>query len=273
MSIAFKRGSASASAHQLTPRRSGSGRIPRSSGKPIKTLFAWGAVQRTALILPGARPAPVAQARAGDSSPIVVGSVNALSGPATFPEASAAAKVVFDQVNAEGGIKGRKIDYKILDDKADPATASAAAREVVESGNAVALVGSASLLDCEVNGSYYVQQKIMSVQGTGVDKVCFSNPNISPVNVRPFGDTQMTLTYGSEVLGLKKICGLLEVVGSSGRPERPTRPPSLPGPQRPVRSLRTSTTPSILGARHRRPRACCVGRTRRVPRLGEDLAR
>ena len=35
------------------------------------------------------------------------------------------------------------------------ATAAASAREVVESNESVALVGSASLLDCEINGEYY----------------------------------------------------------------------------------------------------------------------
>lgn len=149
------------------------------------------------------------------TDPIKVGSVNALSGAVVFPEASAAAKAVFDAYNAAGGLEGRTIDYTILDDKADPATAAAAARELVDTDNAVALVGSASLLDCEINGDYYVQQDIRSIQGTGVDQVCFSNANISPVNVGPFGDTTMSLTYGSEVLGLKKICGLLEVIGGT----------------------------------------------------------
>ncbi len=107
------------------------------------------------------------------------------------------------------------IEYTIVDDKADPATAAASAREVVESKEAVALVGSASLLDCEINGEYYVQQDILSIQGTGVDQVCFDNANISPVNVGPFGDTTMTLLYGSEVLGLENICGLLEIVGGT----------------------------------------------------------
>jgi len=152
----------------------------------------------------------------GDTSPIVVGSVNALSGPATFPEASQAAKAVFDQVNKDGGIDGRKIQYQILDDKADPATAAAAAREIVESDNAVALVGSASLIDCQVNGQYYQQAGILSIQGTGVDQDCFQNPNISAVNVGPYGDTTMTLTYGSQVLGLKKICALVEITGNTG---------------------------------------------------------
>jgi branched-chain amino acid transport system substrate-binding protein len=151
----------------------------------------------------------------GSADPIQVGSVNALSGPAIFPEASEAAAAVFDRFNAEGGLDGRTIEYTILDDKADPATAAASAREVVEGNESVALVGSASLLDCEINGEYYVQQDILSVQGVGVDQVCFDNANISPTNTGPFGDTTLTLLYGSEVLGLEKICGLLEVVGGT----------------------------------------------------------
>ncbi|NYE94730.1 branched-chain amino acid transport system substrate-binding protein [Psychromicrobium silvestre] len=147
---------------------------------------------------------------------IVVGSVNALSGGATFPEASQAAQAVFDQVNAAGGIKGRKINYTITDDKGDPATAAQSARDVVESKNAVALVGSASLLDCDVNAKYYQQNGILSIQGTGVDQACFSSPAVSPVNVGPFLDTEMTLTYGSETLGLDKICGFLEIAGATG---------------------------------------------------------
>lgn len=151
----------------------------------------------------------------GDAAPIQVGSVNALSGSATWPEASAAAKAVFDRFNEEGGLDGRKIEYTILDDKGDAATAATAARELVESNEVVALVGSASLLDCEVNGEYWVQQDVLSIQGTGTDPVCFDNPNIAPVNVGPFGDTTLTLLYGSEVLGLEKICALLEIAGST----------------------------------------------------------
>ena len=52
----------------------------------------------------------------GEGSPIVVGSVNTISGPATFPEASQAAAAVFDAFNEEVGLDGRTIDYKMLDD-------------------------------------------------------------------------------------------------------------------------------------------------------------
>lgn len=90
----------------------------------------------------------------GDGAPIVVGSINTISGPATFPEASQAAAAVFDAFNDAGGLDGRKIDYKTLDDKGDPATATASARELVGSDGAVALVGSASLIECEINAKY-----------------------------------------------------------------------------------------------------------------------
>ncbi|MCO1338884.1 branched-chain amino acid ABC transporter substrate-binding protein [Kocuria polaris] len=154
----------------------------------------------------------------GQRAPIVVGSVNTLSGPATFPEASEAAAAVFDAYNDAGGFDGREIKYVALDDKGDPATATASAREVVGSEEAVALVGSASLLECEINAKYYEQEGILSIPGIGVDTGCFASENISPANVGPFNDLTLTLQYGSEVLGLDDICVLLQIAGST----RPT---------------------------------------------------
>ncbi|NBH03026.1 ABC transporter substrate-binding protein [Amycolatopsis sp. SID8362] len=152
---------------------------------------------------------------AGASGPIVVGSVNALSGAATFPESSQAAKAVFDAANAAGGVNGRQIEYKAIDDKGDPSAAAAAAREVVGGDSAVALVGSSSLIECEINEKYYEQQKILSMPGIGVDPACFSSPNIAPVNVGPFHDMTLTLLYGSEVLKLDDVCALLEIAGNT----------------------------------------------------------
>jgi branched-chain amino acid transport system substrate-binding protein len=154
----------------------------------------------------------------GTGDPIVVGSINTISGPATFPEASQAAAAVFDEFNAAGGLDGRMIEYKMLDDKGDPATATASAREIVGSDNAVALVGSASLIECEINAKYYEQEGILSLPGIGVDTGCFNSDAISPANPGPFNDMTLTLQYGSEVLGLEDICVLLEIAGST----RPT---------------------------------------------------
>lgn len=154
----------------------------------------------------------------GEGAPIKIGSVNTISGPATFPEASQAAAAVFDAVNAEGGVNGHLIEYKALDDKGDPATATASARELVGSDEVVALVGGASLIECEINQKYYGQESVLSIPGIGVDTGCFNTPNIAPANVGPFNDMTLTLLYGSETLGLDNICVLLEIAGST----RPT---------------------------------------------------
>jgi branched-chain amino acid transport system substrate-binding protein len=151
----------------------------------------------------------------GPNAPIPVGSVSTLSGAATFPEASQAAKAVFDRANAEGGVHGHRIDYQVIDDKGDPASASSAARQVVSSDGAVALVGGASLIDCQINERYYQQQKVQSIPGIGVDARCFDSPNIAPANVGPFHDLTLSLLYGSQVLHLDHICALLEVAGNT----------------------------------------------------------
>ncbi|MBL3700985.1 ABC transporter substrate-binding protein [Leucobacter luti] len=152
----------------------------------------------------------------GDSAPIKLGSVNTISGAATFPEASQAAAAVFDKVNADGGINGRQIEYKAMDDKADPATATASARELVGSDEVIGLVGGASLLDCEINAKYYEQEGVRSIQGIGVDPGCFNSPNVAPVNIGPFNDTTLTMLYGSEELGLESLCVFTSVIGSTG---------------------------------------------------------
>ena len=151
----------------------------------------------------------------GEGAPVKIGSVNTLSGPATFPEASAAAKAVFDRAKDAGGWHGHRTAYKTVDDKADPASATAAARELVGSDEVVALVGGASLIECEINQDYYSQEGVYSMPGIGVDTGCFNTENIAPVNIGPFNDMTLTLLNGSENLGLEDICVMLEIAGST----------------------------------------------------------
>lgn len=140
------------------------------------------------------------------AAPIKVGAISSLTGPLPFPEASAAAKAVFDQVNATGGINGRKIKYIVADDKADPALAAQAARRLVDQDGVVGMAGSASLLECAVNAAFYKQKGVYAIQGTGVDPVCFNSPNISPVNTGPYLGTTAMLYFASEVLKDTKVC-------------------------------------------------------------------
>ncbi|GIH70941.1 ABC transporter substrate-binding protein [Sphaerimonospora thailandensis] len=160
-------------------------------------------------------PAASASGSSGDSGTIKIGSVNALSGPVTFPDSSSAAKAVFDRVNAQGGINGREIEYIVTDDKGDPAAAAQAARDLVTNQGVVALAGSASLVDCAVNAPFYTQSGIVSVQGTGVDPTCFSSAAISPVNAGPYLNTAINLYYASEVLKRDKVCSFLAILGNT----------------------------------------------------------
>ncbi|WP_053689327.1 ABC transporter substrate-binding protein [Streptomyces sp. WM6372] len=139
-------------------------------------------------------------------TPIEIGNVSSLTGPGTFPEVSRAAKAVFDRLNTCGGVGGRPVHFTVEDDQGDPATAAQAARRLVEQRNVVLNVGSASLLECAVNSAYYAQQKIGSIQGIGVDPVCYGSPNISPVNTGPFTGVTVSLYYASEVLKKQKVC-------------------------------------------------------------------
>ena len=143
-----------------------------------------------------------------DGEPIRVGNVSSLTGAGLFPEASVAAKAVFDRVNASGGIGGRPIELIIEDDGGTPEGAATAGRKLVEQDNVVAMVGSASILECAVNSGFYAEQGVYSVQGTGVDPLCFLSSNISPVNTGPFTGITVSLYYASETLALDRVCNI-----------------------------------------------------------------
>ncbi|MCY4631119.1 MAG: ABC transporter substrate-binding protein [bacterium] len=154
---------------------------------------------------PPAEPAAPAEAT---GEPIRVGNISSLTGGALFPEASEAAKAVFDRVNAAGGIGGRPIELIIEDDGGTPEGAATAARKLVEQDDVVAMVGSASTLECVVNTGLYAEAGVYSIQGTGVDPLCFLSPNISPVNTGPYAGITVSLFYASETLGFENVCNV-----------------------------------------------------------------
>lgn len=137
--------------------------------------------------------------------PIKVGAISSL---ALFPEATAATKAYFDAVNATGGVRGRKLQLIVEDDKADPQLAARAAEKLVETDDVVGNVGSASVLECSVNSAYYVQKNLISVSGVGVDSLCFNSPNISPVNAGPHLNFTLALKFLRDVRKRDRICSL-----------------------------------------------------------------
>jgi branched-chain amino acid transport system substrate-binding protein len=145
-------------------------------------------------------------AQAESTDPIKIGAVTTLTGPMNWPESSAAARAVFDRVNAQGGINGRKIEYIVEDDKFDPTVAGPAAHRLVDEEKVVANVAGSSVIECAVNAQFYNSRNFLSIQGTGIDQACFTSPSISPVNTGPAMGTAVSLYYASEQLKKDKIC-------------------------------------------------------------------
>lgn len=148
---------------------------------------------------------------AGDdaAAPIKIGAVSSITGPAPFPEVPRAAQAVFDRVNAAGGINGRQIEFISEDDGADPAQASQAARRLVDEHQVVAMVGSASLVECSANAAFYAQRDLVSLTGTGVEPTCFESKNIAPVNNGTLQGYASLLHFASNGLGHDRVCPVI----------------------------------------------------------------
>src|SRR3954454_4136102 len=67
------------------------------------------------------------------ASEILVGTHMPLTGPASagYSKIAPASKAFFDFVNANGGVNGRKITYKIMDDAYNPANTQNVVRQLV----------------------------------------------------------------------------------------------------------------------------------------------
>lgn len=181
--------------------------------KLIGSLTA--AVFGAALAMSASTGAAMAAPECPDGT-IKLGGISTITGPADFSEVPNATAAVFDQVNANGGINGCQIEYILLDDKADPQVAAQSARDLVDNRGVVAMVGSASLLECQVNAGYYHNAGVLAMQGLGVDAACFNVPSISPVNVGPFVLSTAMLQFATENLGDENLCAMWIILGGTG---------------------------------------------------------
>lgn len=86
------------------------------------------------------------RAAAGGEGPIVIGALQALSGPSAALEAPvlAATQVAVDEINEAGGLLGRRVELRVEDSRGDPRTAAAAAERLIADSHAVALFGCGS---------------------------------------------------------------------------------------------------------------------------------
>lgn len=157
--------------------------------------------------------AALAQAGAA-ARPIRIGALSALSGPVTFPEASRAAKVYFDAVNASGGVRGRRIEYISLDEMPDADAAARAADRLLADPDVVVLAGGSGLFDCQVNAQRYAAAGIVSLQGASVAPECFSASNIVPMNNGPYTGLASAVLFSRTALkSLRPCVAMLDLPG------------------------------------------------------------
>ncbi|HEY3941023.1 MAG TPA: ABC transporter substrate-binding protein [Acidimicrobiales bacterium] len=114
---------------------------------------------------------------------VKVGIISDLTGAAasTFEDAAPAMEARFKQVNAAGGVNGRKIVWSVADTTSTPAGAETAAKSLVQS-KGVFLVSAESALT--FGGSTYLQQAGVPVIGSSVDgPEWYEQPNTNMFNI------------------------------------------------------------------------------------------
>ena len=131
------------------------------------------------------------------SSSISIGATVPLTGPAApgYDEIAPAMTAVFDYVNAHGGVFGRKIDYKYLDDAYNPSNTATLTRQLVLQDNIFADVGSLGTpTQAAVQGFLNAQKVPQLFIESGCN--CWSNPKFP----QSFG-WQPPYTVDGKILG------------------------------------------------------------------------
>jgi branched-chain amino acid transport system substrate-binding protein len=113
----------------------------------------------------GGSPAPTVATDVGISSTeILLGNTNALSGPAAaYGTISNASNAYYTYVNGQGGINGRKITYKILDDVYNPANTVTLTKQLVEQDKVFAIFGGLGTQDQTSVRDYMNAQKVPQI--------------------------------------------------------------------------------------------------------------
>jgi branched-chain amino acid transport system substrate-binding protein len=160
----------------------------------------------TSIALAAFLVAPWAAAEDATKSPILVGAVSSLTGPGASDVGVQAARAYFDSINAAGGVHGRRIEYRVIDDQMSPKRAQEAATLLIEDPRVVALAGGSSVLECAVNHERYAEAKLLDLPGGGIDPACFSSTHIAPLNAGPYVAMATALSFVQDVLRRERIC-------------------------------------------------------------------
>ena len=160
---------------------------------------------------------------------ITIGSHQPLTGPAApgYSEIAPASTAYFDYVNANGGIYGRKIVYKYLDDAYDPTTTASVVRQLVLQDNVYAIFNGLGTPTHLAAVSFLNSEKVPDVfVASGCE--CWNAPSTYP---ETFGWQLDYVQRGQDPRAVRRAA----LQGQEGRlllPERRVRPGRGQGPRR-----------------------------------------
>lgn len=154
--------------------------------------------------------------QAADGRPILIGSVVGETGPDDFSAGADAARAYFKCVNANGGINGRPIDFRVEDDQWSPETASQVASKLVKDDKVVALVGNGSFVEMTVNAKLYEDENVAVVASACAVRECFEARNIASTNQGPVPSNILTAQWAIDNLGTKKVACIALNIPSNG---------------------------------------------------------
>jgi len=146
----------------------------------------------------------------GGDGPIKIGAIITKTGtPYSFDAVGIEpmTRAVFDQVNADGGIGGREIEYITVDDANTPAGASQAARQLIDQDGVVMLVGGGTYVACTANAEFYAEADIYAIEAVGQED-CGAADNITRTNPGPLVVNAAEMVFANQELGLDNVCAL-----------------------------------------------------------------
>lgn len=153
---------------------------------------------------------------AATGAPVIVGGIHGNAAPGDFSASTDAAKAYFDCVNANGGINGRPIDYRVENDQWNPESAAQAAAKLVDDAGAVALVGNGSFMEMAVNAQTYVDKGIMVMASACAISECHETPNIVSTNQGPLPSNLGATQYAQEELGATNVACIALNIPNNG---------------------------------------------------------
>lgn len=151
---------------------------------------------------------PVCGANTGEAAtgePIIVGGIHGNAAPGDWTSSTDSAAAYFACVNANGGIHGRPIDYRVENDQWNPENAAQAAAKLVGDTDSVAMVGNGSFIEMAVNAGTYAEEGIMVMASACAISECFESPNIVSTNQGPLPSNLGATMYAREELGATNV--------------------------------------------------------------------